>query len=88
MKMNNQPPLGPVPLIGQHPSEEQVLGNLYRTLYFQLIPVVTAKFLDRETLNDPLLDSEPTCIEKDIAAQAKRIAVAAMAAMGVTINDR
>ena len=80
--------MGPaVPLIGQQPSEEQMIMATYRSIYFQLIPICAAKFLDRETLSDPML-SEKQNVPDQIAAEAEAIAVAAMKRLGVTIQNR
>lgn len=75
-----------VPLIGQQPSEEQMILATYRSLYFQLIPICAAKFLDRETLSDPML-SEQKNVPDQIAAEAEQIALAAMKRLGVNIRS-
>ena len=83
-----RPIMGPaVPLIGQQPSEEQMILATYRSLYFQLIPICAAKFLDRETLSDPML-SEKQNVPDQIAAEAESIALAAMKRLGVTIRNQ
>jgi hypothetical protein len=82
--------MGPaVPLIGQQPSEEQMILATYRSIYFQLIPICAAKFLDRETLSDPMLQDkqQQPSIEDQIAAEAEAIALAAMKRLGITIRN-
>ncbi len=76
----------PVPIIGQHPSHEEMLMATYRQLYFSLIPTVAAKLLDRETLSDPVLDGDNDDLYMEIAQKADKIAIAAMRQAGVAIE--
>ncbi len=75
-----------VPLLGQQQvTDEQMVLAAYHSLYFQLVPVVTARLLDASLTADPML-AEPVDVPEQIAVLSRQIAIAAMKQLGVVIG--
>jgi hypothetical protein len=84
----NHIPWGQASLLGQRQlSPEQIILEAYQNLYFALVPVVAGNLLERQTIDDPILNCTPDSELPDrIAEKAEAIAKAAMLRLGVNIK--